>query len=358
MITPEAVRELYQAFGQQKPMGSSAPSTTQPHYFLLRTFHGENDLLVILNTKRCRYRCFFCQLPAKSSPYFIPGEDILAQFGYVLNEAKHALSILDRVTLSNEGSVLDDVTLPRETLLQIARCIHELRRVRRLVLETRLEFVDPSFIQQIKDAAPRVTVNLLTGFETYTPAIRDEILGKREPLPQFEQGLDRVAASGADLSAYVLYKPVPEMTDAEAFAEADRTIGYLREQCARRGIRLSIRLNPMYVAKGSRWAKRASALPNYHPPRLTDIMRLAEKHAVEGLRVYIGMSTEGLDEPNGSYAAREDYTSALIKPVKLFNDCKIVRFDWSALGLPDQPDWQRPAIAPVAAWPELALTAS
>lgn len=358
MITPGEVRQLYQAFGQQKPMGNSAPTTTQPHYFLLRTFHGENDLLVILNTKRCRYRCFFCQLPAKSSPYFIPGEDILAQFGYVLHEAKHALSILDRVTLSNEGSVLDAVTLPRETLLQIARCIHELRRVRRLVLETRLEFVDPAFIQQIKDAAPRVTVNLLTGFETYTPFIRDEILGKREPLPQFEQGLDRVAASGADLSAYVLYKPVPEMTDAEAFAEADRTICYLREQCARRGIRLSIRLNPMYVAKGSRWAKRAATIPQYRPPRLTDIMRLAEKHAVEGLRVYIGMSTEGLDEPNGSYASREDYSPALIKPVKLFNDCKIVRFDWTALGLPERPEWHDQPVAPAVTWPEFALTAS
>ena len=41
---------LVEEFGQRKAMGSSSPSSSRPHYFLVRTFLGENDLLIILNT--------------------------------------------------------------------------------------------------------------------------------------------------------------------------------------------------------------------------------------------------------------------------------------------------------------------
>src|SRR6266516_115818 len=270
MSLENRIKSLYDEFGQRKSMGRSAPDTQKPHFFLLRTFRGENDLLIILNTKRCRYQCHFCQLPAKSSKTWIASDDILAQFEYVLYEMKHSLSILDRVTLSNEGSVLDSTTLPTETLFTIARCIYELRRVRTLVLETRLEFVDPSVIRQIQEAAPRTVINILTGFETHDPYIRDRILFKRESLDAFQAGLNRVAETKSELTAYVLYKPSPVMTDDEAFIEAESTIDYLVNECSHRSIPLTIRLNPMYLAKGSYWARLAKAAPNYKPPRLTD----------------------------------------------------------------------------------------
>lgn len=327
-IPHEWVREIYDKYGQRKEMGISAPNTKTPHFFLNRTFRGENDLLIIFNTKRCRYQCYFCTLPYKSSNVFISGEDILEQFKYVLNEMKHSLSILDRVTFSNEGSVLDEKTFPADTLLEMARCVRELRRVGILVLETRLEFVKPNVIQEIHKIAPRLGVNILTGFETYTSYVRDKVLGKKEPLTLFEQGLDKVAESGACLTTYILYKPVQTMTDEEAFIEAEKSIDYICEQCKIRGIELNcIRINPMYSAKDSRWAKIAKESQDYKPPRITDVMRLSQKKAKEGLHIYIGLSTEGLDEQGSSYLSREDYEDSLIKPIKLFNDGKITSFD-------------------------------
>ena len=93
MSIVEDVRKLYEQYGQQKPMGTPAPTTSRPHYFLLRTFLGENDLIVILNTKRCQHQCHFCQLPVKSSRTWISGEDIQIQFGYVASEVRHSLSL-------------------------------------------------------------------------------------------------------------------------------------------------------------------------------------------------------------------------------------------------------------------------
>lgn len=327
----EKVKYLYNNFGQQKPMGNSALSPKIPHYFLLRSYMGENDLLIILNTKRCRYQCNFCQLPAKSSKKWIEGEDILAQFEHIMDETKHALSIIDRVTIGNEGSVLDTGTLPTQTLMKIAKCIHQLRRVRTLVLETRLEFVDPGVIQQIRENASRIQIQFLTGFETQDPYIRDEILFKNESLEKFLVGLDKVSETKSSLTSYVLYKPSPLMTDEEAYAEAEKTIDYLVENCKKRNIPLSLRLNPMYVAANSKWAKLATSTSDYKPPRLTDIMKLAEKKAQEGVKLYIGLSTEGLDESGNNYMSREDYSRRLLKPIILFNNGKISRFDWASL---------------------------
>ncbi len=321
------VKQLYDAFGQRKPMGEGSHDPLIPHYFLHRTFLGEHDLLIIFNTKRCKYQCYFCQLPAKSSRSFIPAEDIIAQFAYVMDEMKHSLSVLDRLTFSNEGSILDPETFPTSALLAIAEAVREVRVVRTLVLETRLEFVDAAVIQAVRALLPRVDLHILTGFETHDAVLRDRVLFKREPLSQFEAGLDAVAASGCSLNAYILYKPGTDMTDAEAYVEAEASIDYLVAECMRRQIPLrAIRLNPMYAAAGSRWAKTAHASAGYQPPRLTDIMRLAAKKRQAGVPIYIGLSTEGLDD-GSSYMVREDYAPQLIRPVKLFNDEKLADFE-------------------------------
>ena len=300
-------------------MGISSPNSFLPHYFILRKFLGENDLLVILNTKRCRYHCYFCQLPAKSSKTLISGEDIIAQFRYVITEVKHALSILDRVTISNDGSVLDSETLPIEALMQFIESIQEIRRVRTLVLETRLEFVNLNIIREIKSRNPRSTINILTGFETVSQEVRDVILHKKETLATFLAGLDIVAETKSELTAYVLYKPSPYMTDEEAFSEANKTIDYLVEQCKIREIPLTLRLNPMYLAEGSRWGRMAHSNPGYLPPLLTHVFKLAQQKRRLGVNIYIGLSTEGISTLNGAYQSREDYSSDLLKAILKFN---------------------------------------
>lgn len=322
------VAELYDMYGQRKPMGESSPVSNIPHFFLLRTFLGENDLLVILNAKRCRYQCAFCRLPAKSVRSWVPDSDILAQFQFVAHEVRHALSIIDRVTLSNEGSVLDETTLGNAALSGIVSAIGVMRRVRRIDLETRIEFARPELLLRLQELAPRTTLGVLTGFETRSPRIRDEILMKRESLSTFLAGLDNIQRAGAALTAYVLFKPDPQMSDTEARIEAGDTIEFLATECAKRKVDLTIRLNPMYRADGSRWARRARATMEYKPPRLTDVMEVAEQATSMGVKVYIGLSAEGLAGDSGTYQARDDYAPALIKYVKLFNDGHIQKFPW------------------------------
>ena len=320
----ERIKRLYEKYGQRKKMGiKNTQKSKRPYFFLIRSFLGEQDLLVIFYTKKCRFKCTFCSLTSVSCDLPVSGLEILRQFEYVAYEVKHALSILDRITLSNNGSVLDNITMPSATLTKIASCIEEIRRVRTLVLETRLEFVNRRIITGVQNADSRLKINILTGFETKNEYIREKILGKHMSLQEFELGLDKVADCQAGLTAFVMYKPSPYMTDSEALEEANDSVDYLAQKCEQKGIGLTVRLEPMYASKDTQWTKLAYSLPSYKPPRLTDVIQLAEKKANEGIRMYIDLSTEDFDLKKGSYKFREDYSQDLLKHAILFNNRKM-----------------------------------
>lgn len=318
MPLDELLGELYRTYGPPKAMGDSAPAPNRPHFFLHRNFLGEQDLAILFNTKRCRYQCKFCALPLKSSREWVPAEQVCAQFRHVLEEDKHALGVLERVTIANEGSVFDETTFPAAALTEITAAVRKLPRVRKLVLETRLEFVSSDRLRQIAESSGK-QLDILTGFETLDEDLRERVLGKREPLASFLRGLDAVAEAGCELTAYVLFKPDPEMTDAQAGAEAEAAIDYLHEHCAARGVPLTIRLNPMYVAHGTHWARRVDRMPDYRPPRLSDIIALADRKRGEGIAIYLGLTSEGLSDEDKTYRAREDFTRGLLKHAIVMN---------------------------------------
>ena len=305
-------KDLYREFGPPKAMGQSAKSPSIPHFFLLRKFLDEQDLAILFNTKRCRYNCHFCALPAKSSLEFISGEHIAEQFLYVLQEVKHALGLVDRLTIANEGSVFDGSTFPFDTLLNIVHTATALPNIRRLVFETRLEFLRDEALESIRQVGVGV-LDILTGFESLDRRIRDEVLVKREPLDVFLTGLDVIARHRASLTTYVLFKPCPDMSDQEATSEARASIEFLRDQCNQRGIPLTIRLNPMYAARGTRWRAVAESTPSYSPPRLTDVLDLAREMQALGTRVYLGLTSEGLSEAPYTYRGRDDFATGLLK---------------------------------------------
>jgi radical SAM enzyme (TIGR01210 family) len=300
-------------------MGNSAESPSMPHYYLHRRFLEDQDLLIILNTKRCRYRCSFCDLPQKSAKDLIGSDDIVAQFLFVMSELKNSLSILDCLTLSNEGSVLDTETFPKDALLEIVGASSELRTVGRVVLETRLEFATRNYLDSIAKRNRRARIDILTGFETLSAEIRHTWLKKQETVEGFLAGLDEIANGSTDLTAYVLYKPDPFMNDEEAFQEALDSIRFLVGECQTRTIPLTIRLNPMYAAANTKWASRAAEIGGFVPPRLSDVLDLGNLLREKGTRVYIGLTAEGLADESGTFRARDDYSRQILKEAIRFN---------------------------------------
>ncbi len=167
------IRNLYRQFGPPKPMGSSAGDLDKPHFFLHRKFLGEQDLAILFNTKRCRYQCRFCSLPAKSSQEWIDAEHVVNQFVYVTNELRHSLGVLDRFTIANEGSVFDELTYPVEALQAIVSATRAIPNLWKIVIETRIEFATVERMRAVKEWSGGKTLDVLTGFETLDTGIRD-----------------------------------------------------------------------------------------------------------------------------------------------------------------------------------------
>ena len=310
------VRDLQKMCGEQKRR--QTPVVDRPLYYLHRRFVDEQDLLVIFFSKECRYRCNICAVSSRGSRFEIDGDHLRCQFMQVMREMRNSLHVLESVTLSNEGSILDSETFDSTALDDVVQAVGSLRQVRRLSLETRIEFIDVDRLRELRALSGEARLDMLTGLETLDDRIRNEIIGKLGSLDEFRAGLDRVADADCSLTSYVLFKPDPAMTDEEAYAEAERSIRFLDNECGRRQIPLTIRLNPMYAATGTQWAERAKACV-YTPPDLGDVLRLAKEERNRGVRIYIGLSTEGLNESGMDYTGRKGYGPRLLISALQFN---------------------------------------
>jgi len=320
----EKVHALYREFGPSKQMGESSDDTQRPHFFLERVFLGEADLAILFNTRRCQHQCSFCALPFKSTKEYIGQTEIEAQFTSVLHQVKDSLGILNRLTIANEGSVFDERTYPQRALINILTAVSNIPNITRVVFESRHEY----FSDDVAKEASTVfsgSLNLLTGFETLNAALRRE-LGKDTSIESFETFLDKIASNNWELTTYVLFKPGTRMSDADAYDEASDTINYLSSQCKRRGVPITIRLNLMYLAQGTQFAKRAHE-NGYVPPSLSDVLRLAVDKRNIGIPVYLGLTSEGLAKPEDTYRSRSDFSQQILRAAILNNQTR--QSDWS-----------------------------
>lgn len=313
------IRAIRKTSGARRPMGLSSKSTTRPHYHLLRKFKGDVDLLIILNTKRCHYNCSFCDLPTKSGLQYVTSGDIQEQLSETFSHYRDSLDVIDRLTLSNEGSVFDADTMDPSVLTQVADAAKAIPALRRLVLETRPEFVTADALEKILRIADDCIIDVLVGFETQDERIRNVTLGKRQDRESLLNFLNLLSThERTAVTSYVLVKPGLDQDDDAAIEEARATIQYLACETQTRGVPLSIRLNPMYIPSETRWGKKAVAL-GYLPPRLSDVLRLARWAEAHGVPSYVGLSTEGLAESGSSYHCRDDFSKSLLKEAIQFN---------------------------------------
>lgn len=318
--------DMRKRFGLGKPMVLYAydPERPKVKFFLERPFLGDSDALFIFQTPACRFLnvCTFCDLPKSSLAQQFPmtPDQIMQQFVSAVGELRHGLHTFDRVTLSNDGSILDEQTFPRGALKNIVSFFTAYKNIRRLVLETRLLFVEPHFIRELNSVlpnAPPLIIDILTGLETANDAIRTNVL-KKEPVKVFLQGLDQVTEATDTCTAYIMYKCGIGMSDEEATRDARDSIEFFVSECQKRSLYPTIRLNPTYAADGTPW-ERALQEKKWVPPRLTDVFRLAIEFRQKGLPLYMGASDEGLAVAGGTYETREDYTPALKKELIAFN---------------------------------------
>jgi len=281
-------------------------------------------LFVVFYSQACRWsRCVSCNLPSKMSQEHVDYRDLMAQVDHVFDSpevAKREDSIR-KVILSNNGSLLDEVTFSSTALVYLlAKLNLHFPNVAVVSLESRPEFVDTAeleFIARVlaEGATPR-HLEIAIGFEAFDDHIRNDVFDKGLPLRAFEQLVHKITPYEYHLKCYFMQKPVPEMTDAEAVEDIRRAVEYLGTTARRYPIAINMHLNPTYVGAGTR-LEEAFREGRYSPPLLRDVADAARAARNQPISVFIGLNSEGLAIPGGDPVRAGD--ESLVDQLEAFN---------------------------------------
>jgi radical SAM enzyme (TIGR01210 family) len=306
-----------------------------------RVYLGVPELVIAFYTRRCQHQCTMCILPQASAHSLVPKDAIARQL-------ESAFALLDggypvqRVTIGNEGSLLDARTLPADHLEMILRRCAGHPGVRHVVIETRTEYATEPVLDQIQRWAAPCGLTLKVGLESVDERIREGILRKHMDLGAFEETVSRMGRRGIALSAYVLLKADPEHDDAAGRADAIATCDYLKRLCRETGTGLTLYVNSMYRAEGTPWAKWA-ATAGWTPPSIHDLATVLWQAAEPGVTVFAGLSEEGLSAPGGHYDARPDHSAEVRDLLGQYNrtgDLELLRAAatyWERTSAPHRP---------------------
>lgn len=285
-------------------------------------------LFIVFYTQACRWsRCLGCNLPSTGSIEHVDFQAIMNQISNVFRDPEILAERYDiqKVIVSNNGSVLDEATFSTTALMYlIAKLNKYLPNLSLLCLETRPEYVDPVELEMLKRALAEgrtpTQLELGIGFEAYDPAIRNDHFDKGLDFDKFENFVKLVQPFGYHIKCYFMQKPVPDMTDDQAIEDVKKGIEYFTAIAKSHQVEINMHLNPTYAASGTILAEKFKA-GEYAPPKLVDVARAVvsgkQFPKTERISVFVGLNDEGLAVEGGSFIRPGDEN--LMKALEDFN---------------------------------------
>ncbi|MBI2266635.1 MAG: hypothetical protein HYU64_15970 [Armatimonadetes bacterium] len=298
------------------------PDTLTDHFF--QHTHEGLTSFVIFYTLACRYgRCLGCNLPSLQSSKPVGLRSLIRQMDTLFEKyyTPDIRSKLYQIIVSNNGSVLDEVTFPSTALVYlVAQANLHLPGLRLLTLETRVEYVDMielEFLSRaLKEGEVATDLEIAVGFEAFDEHIRNKYFRKSLTKKSFKKMVLRLAHYGFRLKCYFMLKPVPGLTDEEAVADVISAVHYLSSLADYYGISINIHLNPTFVARGTP-LETAFKQGDYTPPHLADVLEVVKAGRGKNLTIFVGLNDEGLAVPGGSFRRPGD--ESLIALLDEFN---------------------------------------
>lgn len=294
------------------------PRAQRPIYAGTRMFLGRRDLVVSFYTKKCQFQCTYCALPQRSAPEDVSASDLNIQVDGLFQRFEEEIPRFQQFSFGNEGSALDEKRFHLASLRRLLERVGDMASLEVLSIETRVEYVSRSRLEDIRSRTLVPKLDITVGFETQDDQIRQGVLRKNTSRRVMEDRIRLAADLGVRLTSYVMIKPAPWMTERDGIREAIATMEYLGEQCERSGVELVIYLTPMYVAEGSH-LQLVSKPGAWVPPTIQSIYEVVIAGHAMGLPVYTGLWSEGMAGEGGDYRGRDGYDPVLRSALARFN---------------------------------------
>lgn len=257
-------------------------------------------LMVILRAPGCAYalrtggctNCGFLHLTTRGQP--VSPDQLVAQLRSAIDLQGEQSARIAALELFCSGSFFCDEEIPAEArtrLLSLAS--GRLPALRRVTIESRPEYVDDQKLSDARAPLAPVPLELAIGLESVDDAIRLRRIRKGFTLRAFEEAATRIAEAGASLAVYLLLKPIGTSDDVEAVADVVASARYLLELRRRLDLPIRVALEPTFVLEDTPLLEELRA-GRYRPPSLWAAVEAARRMAALGLRVFVGLSSEGL----------------------------------------------------------------
>ena len=158
--------------------------------------------------------------------------DILAQLEHSLINSPEEDFILKIFT---SGSFLDEREISRRTREEIAELVKGIKGFKKLVVETRPEFVS---VDKIEDLIGVEKLELAIGLETADDFIRSKYIKKGFSFDDYRKAAETAMACGATVKTYLLLKP-PFVSEKKAIEDAIKSAELVSEYSSTISLNLS-----------------------------------------------------------------------------------------------------------------------
>jgi len=163
-------------------------------------------LTIIFQTSGCRWNnCTMCGYVYDSARAPPSHDDLIKQFEQALMRCKDEEFI---VKIFTSGSFLDDSEIPGETRYEILSCLGKDDRVKKVIMETRPDYVTPEKLSEGMEAASGKPLEVAMGLETSNDLIRKDCINKGFTFADFVRASDNAKAVGVTVKAYLMLKPL------------------------------------------------------------------------------------------------------------------------------------------------------
>jgi radical SAM enzyme (TIGR01210 family) len=169
------------------------------------------SLTIIVRTLGCQWRnCTMCGYWQEAAD--VTQADILTQLEQALRNSPEEDFILKIFT---SGSFLDDREIASETRKEIAQMVKKRKGIKKLIVETRPEYVSVEKIEDLKSVG---NLELAIGLETANDFIRSRYINKGFSFEDYRKAAKITTDCGATVKTYLLLKP-PFISEKKAIED-------------------------------------------------------------------------------------------------------------------------------------------
>lgn len=158
---------------------------------------------------------------------------------------KYDFSNIPMLRIYNAGSILNEKEVPTEELLKMLKLVSDNNEIKRIVLESRPEFITDDILNQISEICKNKIVEIGIGLETTNDEIREKCINKGFSFLEYLEAVCRIKKySNLKVLTYLTVKPL-FLTIEES---RNDVINSIKDICAYTDI---ISLEPVSIQKNT-----------------------------------------------------------------------------------------------------------